>query len=47
VAPDAQEHGIEGRPILPIADMVELKTLLRFTLLATVGNANKSGMANS
>jgi hypothetical protein len=40
VAPNAQHHGIEGRAILPIADVVKLKLFTRLAFLATIAGAN-------
>jgi hypothetical protein len=46
VAPDALDHGIEGRPILPIADVMELDALFGSARLAAIANTDESGMAN-
>jgi hypothetical protein len=37
-----KNHGIEGRVILPVADMVELEALLRFALLAAIASASEA-----
>jgi hypothetical protein len=47
VAPNAQHHGIEGRAILPVADVVKLELFTRFALLATIAGASKRSTSHS
>ena len=43
---NAEDLRIEGRSILPVADVVELEPFARAALLATIAGADKRSLSN-
>jgi hypothetical protein len=46
MTPNAQDHGVEGGAILPITDVMQLESLLRLALLATVSSTDQGFVPN-